>query len=1509
MSGQDDLNRIDEENNQAVKSVNSYEANEEQDLVDVYDGGKRISVLPYTAFEGIKSGKFNPTVDGQYNYIDQDGNKKSVKGNDIYSILDSGATSESLQDSRDRIDRKISENKEKTSFTTAAKVAGLQAADEFFLGVPEEIYKRVRDPEKVAEWEEEKRLNPGANAAGGVAGFLLSNYLAPGIGVASSVNKGALKAGEAVANTLTRGRSLKTASKNLAETVKNTPGASNLLKTAGNVVAKVGDKVDDAVHWTLRTGTEGAVAAAPETVGNIIDSVQTIDESSWGDLKQAAETLALGAILNTGFSGIGETAKGLGKGAKAITRRIQGSKGQVLPENMADLNWGKEILGDNKKIKPDEYVEVGRVAKKYGVTPDLHLFSPDNEKYLDRINNVIRETKDNLDLQTNKVIDEVTGRLNELSPELITKNQKMLPKASDIRDELQKLVSDSTPKTRVNLKGSRGVSRQLEPGQINIDDVRNAASERPSWIDEEPDFVNKAPEQDQAFETWKKQRISDLNSFSRKIPDDETLKAEFDRLNRSSDSLQKDAEATLGTNVDDAEIPLEEDLGQFQLTPEQLKGEQATFKPQFRGEDLTKYERELGPRANSMVADQKRFEDFAREQGYVPLPQDGPFLSPDLPFGSMTPENKQRMLEPKFSSPKDEFVKSPLFKSRQASQRISELEMRLRESINPDVKITDKTSFRKAEKGETADLPEISLNPRNKKDRVIDDSLPDYKKRLLERKAKRGELEQVSDPDPKRMKEVQDMNRQRLIDEYKARVNGLKMKSVRGPDGRVINVVDQNEVAELAEELGARSDAIYDEMFGKLEQKIALNDDTFNDVSEHMRQRGFSREDVKVEREKFDQRVQELNEKFKGDAELIAADVEQYLDQVKNRYQSRSEWAADPNNLSREDDAFDEKLMTIGKKMQDGTATTEEVQKFNDILNLHYGAEGFPKAPKVPQDALIGGDLSWKQMGTKGRPIELEEDMNVKLSGKRDSEIPPSKRSDTPVVPRQKPQSIQELLDEVQNKVPEAQFFAEAAANLREKLTSNIPDEEAFELINKVRDARSSMLRSPSAISSRATLPIPDQYLLERVGNVINRLHDSPERVMGKYVPLNVLNNIRNDVLKQPGGQKINEILTKHIFDSIDRIGEKQISTQGNDLLRNTIETEKELAVLQRIKDRAEEMVKKQNDIDSNWFEGLTGAGLLGAIAGGNIGNFLTEQAKDETQKFAERNNTILGGIVGAGALGAGAFSRRWLMQNGRKLLALGNEIDDKTLMNSLKKRYGNRKEMAIADSIIKSTKEYLNSDEPGAFTLRNAGKAGKMIGKGAKETFKVLRTPVTQNKVFNDPEMEEQKTRDYEDIQNTLLEIDPSFKNMSPEFTQEMIDLAMRQDAFMKSKIEETLLPGSKYTPNDIRRLRRYREVRENPWIVFDYLGAGLLRKEHVEAVDAMWPSLGQDLRRFVIARAGTINRFKIGSQTFLDQAELLLGEGSSDSNKKNFSTFTTQEMFNQENAQSSEEQQPPQQ
>jgi len=253
----------------------------------------------------IMNGDLGFKPDQDVNVVDPSGKPGKVYGAEIREALAAGYRLEAPRETGVR--EYVAEN---DNLAGSAKVAIGQAANQFFMGVPEVAFEHLADPFEVEKVRALKEDHAFSNALGGVVGFGSSVYLG------SPIFKGAEAAGKGVGEFV---------AKQLATRIGLEKGSENV---AARILAKSGEAA-------ARLGTEGVVLEAPKA----------ITEASLGDHRAAAESLLIAGGLGVGLgvmSGpVGETFNGLRKIAQD---KFKLEAGEIGSKEAVNLGKAEKVI-------------------------------------------------------------------------------------------------------------------------------------------------------------------------------------------------------------------------------------------------------------------------------------------------------------------------------------------------------------------------------------------------------------------------------------------------------------------------------------------------------------------------------------------------------------------------------------------------------------------------------------------------------------------------------------------------------------------------------------------------------------------------------------------------------------------------------------------------------------------------------------------------------------------------------------------------------------------------------------------------------------------------------------------------------------------------------------------------------------------------------------------------------------------------------------------------------------
>lgn len=1039
-----------------------------------------IDVSPDVAIKGLEDGDLIADPTATYQVINPDNKQpEQLVGTELTRALQKGYAPDTDKHAEYRGELARVDQIKQEEGSAPWATFGKTAVDEALFGLP----KHLMSPEQRERFEIGQDQNPWASGLGTATG-LLGSLAATG-GLVTAGTKAAGNVAARVAPTLTKG------------IVKASLEGAGIKKLGAN-----------AVKQGAKFATENAIFELP----------RAITEASLGDPKKAAENMLFNVGMGAAMGGLlGGLSSPLGDIRNAIRNRLGSTPAKVDDglknfHEFEDASTGGADIGLSDDFVKKEYPSVDHSAP-----PDVQA-----KQYEEVVDALRARTKESF-LKHDATHPGDGVPLNEVK--FSVSDLPEIPSSANVPHDMGKMET----KLEAERKFDEQVARAQKGPPVNRDpsaappvDVSVSPS---SMIDENPDFVSSeiptAPKQ--SFSEWKQQRIEDYESLGRELPSNSQLKKDYakeldDELVKNS-SVNDDVEAKHGTLAEDEGESFHRVDTPPPPTQDQLTMAKDTFKPQYRFEqDIVRYEKEMAPVQRSMANDLKRREKLNAELGALdPIGQNN-FANPDLPFSATS---SKPFLEPKWPSAREQFIHSPSFKSSRMREGLSDLENNVQKMIDKhqsmgpvDISDVPAPGFKKAtgsrkellEGKEPSDLPMATSKGDKKTKSPASDQEPDYKRRIRERREAALNASKTSNSP--------------VLEEYKQKIQDLPVATRVTPEGKINQVVPVADVADIAHDMGKRSDMIFQALFGFDEyfKGVAKTPDLdrtimkhVDDLVKHMKQRGFDDVDIRLESDRLAERVEKMRTKFKNDADLINSDLEQHVDQIKQRYQSPSEWKVDPNNFSKEAEFELENIKALAEKIRNKTATTSETEQFQKMMDLRFGAQKFPGTAKLPKEAQ---DISFRQMGTGGKPMMYEQDMQTKLTGRRMDEelesIAPNQSLETGMplgefddleaalsgqlqdissvgpmgtqrVARDPNVVVQQLgineLLKIKGAFDTASKLAEMSADLRKSVSSRIDDETIEQVVqNQKKSEGAERLRRRSSMAAR------DQEYMNKTG-------------------------------------------------------------------------------------------------------------------------------------------------------------------------------------------------------------------------------------------------------------------------------------------------------------------------------------------------------------------------------------------------------------------------------------------
>lgn len=307
--------------------------------------------------DSIISGTHSYASDADVNVVGQDGRARSVKAEDLPSVLSDGYKIE--KPDQYAIRKYLEENK---GASGAIKSFGHSLVNEAALGIPEVVLDHTQDSLEVAKRRALSKQHDLASIAGGIGGFGAS--LAYGGPLFKFAEKVGAPAARAVAEQVAKG-------------LASVGMKSGAKEAAAKILTKAAEKA-------TQLGVEGAVISAPKA----------ITEGMLGDPEQAAETLLMGGGIGAalGLTGglAGQTYKEVGKAAGRMASEREAAaivkSGAEVPETLAKRASGeletspREIFSSVLGKKKANAAEIQSAAEAEGVP--LFVGTTEDSKFI-----------------------------------------------------------------------------------------------------------------------------------------------------------------------------------------------------------------------------------------------------------------------------------------------------------------------------------------------------------------------------------------------------------------------------------------------------------------------------------------------------------------------------------------------------------------------------------------------------------------------------------------------------------------------------------------------------------------------------------------------------------------------------------------------------------------------------------------------------------------------------------------------------------------------------------------------------------------------------------------------------------------------------------------------------------------------------------------------------------------------------------------------------------------------
>lgn len=960
---------------------------------------KLIDVPVDEAHQGLQSGELVIDPQSTYQVIDPDTSEsKQVVGNELDHAIQKGYTFDhpDLADHR----KQLADQQELRDDMSDRPwgVGTMSALDDVAFGIP----RHLMSPEMQERFDVGKEENPWASGIGSAVGIgagILAGSEAVGAGteglgaLASKFIPGAEKLGSLASGV---GRGVEA-------------GFSGPARPAGTL-ANIASK---AVTTAAKYGTENVLYELPRAA----------TEAAFGDPEKAGEQLAMAGVIGGGIGAlVGGPGTGISKLVRGINERITSKVESAAQRTMDAADAKASTIGD--------------------VGTSLH-----SETSVKNVSNDFTNSKTEFAQDQNKSEKKVYDGFSDVTEQHFpTVDQKAPP---DIQSkQYAEAAQDLRSKARSEIledDAIRGVG-------IPVDNVKNTVAGIGRDVHQRP---------------WNGRR----SSFGRDIGENPFGSERPSDANVASSSTNE-GEKFQGTIPEGSETPQSEINSEHGLVDDDMvKGELNTHEAPGRQGDMEFFENQMAPGSKSRAADDERARKLGEEFG-LSLPNGTPSSLTDkgvsdqklvsenvikefrdkhddaldkIANRGILREDRPSMaiydsLEPELGSRKTNMDVDQMSKSQKAkhdsltgdatslhsetsvrSQRYDDLERK--------AAIERKTPFSSRHDGPYRNWLE-SLQPEQRLaaveytgptfDRLksVEERLSQIKKFTTEMPEpkitnvpEKAELDLVTPPDRQRMAEDQRVRRQRQIDEHKARIAKMPAQPKITPQGKVQMVIPVSDVQHYAEELGAKSDQMYNDLFGTSWEKHGeLMDQVNKDIVDKTESKFLEQLDAATaERHaRFDSVRAKLDDNIQAERvadESVTAPNDTYDSQIP----TRSEWEA--TEAKRPKSMEPNEFRDLQSKSRKGTATAEELARYKNYLNVEMMDRKFPKGDyKQPHDLeqlekKIESDRQFDQhvnrvQKMRNRAKVAFENINDEAFSKHDADfqdhVSDAKRSDAP---------------------------------------------------------------------------------------------------------------------------------------------------------------------------------------------------------------------------------------------------------------------------------------------------------------------------------------------------------------------------------------------------------------------------------------------------------------------------------------------------------------------------------
>lgn len=911
-----------------------------------------LDLTPSEVVQGLSAGDLVPDPTSQYQVVDPQTNEaKIVVGNELTRALDKGFTMDAPENAEHRGELSRIDQIKLEEGDSPWSTFGKTAVDEALFGLP----KHLMSPEQRERFEIGKEVNPTASGLGAFSGIGAS-ILATG-GVIGGIGQAAAQGATRIAPRL-----------------------------AGKLAVSAAGGLTNPVGALGRAGAKAITTAGIGTVESVAFELPRIaTEAAFGDPKKAGEqmllAIGLGASLGGVIGGGHEFLKtGLKVSSSRLNRMVETSPwlkkfkkqaDEIVPVPDTGRDWvpaeehaqmyaeaaadaqaqGKATLLKNDVARPGVPLESVKISAE---PVDWRLWERKQKNNSDALRKPDVDDADNFD-QT--IMGNQDGSVDPLSDTLQPPGKSVSSWDDDLVTDSSIIIPDSTaPKSNASRsmpegEGAQGTMREgsevpepdllsipeLSDDQILAEQIGGNVTKNAPWKQGDYAYAEKnlgPGESARARDASNARKLADEfgligEDAARSIPVNVDAKVAIQELRRRHaesivDSMRLEHAGALKV-IDDQGVPRRD--WESQRSYLSKESELGSRKSNMDTSNMSKSQRSKQGSLDS-EAKKKRYDDLERDAA----------ISRKTPFSEQHGDLYREWLERRIDNDIN-----------LASDAVNPVERYLGPTYEKLRSIDERISM-------MSKLPEpnVSIKPEP------------------------AELDLVTPPDKARMADDQAMKRQRKIDEFRARQgnksaakakqefdDGIGKMAVQpkvGANGKIEMVVPTADLHSFALELGAKSDAIFKEMFEKIDmdmRKAGATESWIDEIKDVKQMTKDALEEAGHSTERINQLLKKQDDRLR-----------------ESIFETESEWAK--REAERPKEISFEQIREILSKKSKGLATDDELRVLYHELEINNMA--FDKMPKHGKPFK-----KIKNMG--GDPNELELEGIVEGMGILDQEM------------------------------------------------------------------------------------------------------------------------------------------------------------------------------------------------------------------------------------------------------------------------------------------------------------------------------------------------------------------------------------------------------------------------------------------------------------------------------------------------------------------------------------------